>query len=103
MKRTESIVCGTKRDLVAIEGANMSEVEIKKVMDTATAAKVLKRNSKMVKQDAKDFCDAYDYAVTNLADMFLVESICNDYMSGKIKADKAMILIVQLVKNGTRG
>lgn len=81
----------------------MSGAEIKKSMDTATAAKILKRGSRMVAEDAKEFCDAYDYALANLADMFLVESICNDYMSGKIKADKAMILIVQLVKNGTRG
>lgn len=81
----------------------MSGTEIKKSMDTATAAKILKRGSRMVAEDAKEFCDAYDYALANLADMFLVESICNDYMSGKIKADKAMILIVQLVKNGTRG
>ena len=74
-----------------------------RLLDTATAAKILKRGSRMVAEDAKEFCDAYDYALANLADMFLVESICNDYMSGKIKADKAMILIVQLVKNGTRG
>ena len=81
----------------------MSRVELKKGMDTATAAKVLKRGSRMVEEDAKDFCEAYDYAISNLADMFLIESICNDYFSGKITADKAMILIVQLVKNGSRG
>jgi len=81
----------------------MSNAEIKKTMDPATAAKVLKRGSRMVADDAKEFCDAYDYAVATLADMFLVESICNDYFSGKIKADKAMILIVELVKNGKRG
>ena len=77
----------------------MSRNEIKPTMDTATAAKVLKRGSRMVAEDAKEFCDAYDYAVANLADMFLIESICNDYFAGKIKADKAMVLIVELVKN----
>jgi len=77
--------------------------EIKKTMTPAEAAKILKHGSKMVAEDAKAFCDAYDYAVATLADMFLVESICNDYFSGKIKADKAMILIVELVKNGKRG
>jgi len=81
----------------------MSGTEIKKPMDTKTAATILKRGSKLIEEDAKEFCAAYDYALGNLADMFLVESICKDYMSGKIKADKAMILIVQLVNNGTRG
>ena len=77
--------------------------EIKKTMTPAEAAKILKHGSRMVAEDAKAFCDAYDYAVATLADMFLVESICNDYFAGKIKADKAMILIVELVKNGKRG
>ena len=76
---------------------------INKTMTPADAAKILKRGSRIVAEDAKEFCDAYDYAVATLADMFLVESICNDYFSGKIKADKAMILIVELVKNGKRG
>lgn len=80
----------------------MSKTELKPTMDAATAARILKRGSRMVAEDAKEFCDAYDYALSNLADMFLIESICNDYFAGKIKADKAMILIVELVKNGKR-
>lgn len=81
----------------------MSATEIKKPMDTATAARILKHGSRMVAEDAKEFCDAYDFALANLADMFLIESICNDYFSGKVKADKAMIMIVELVKNKKRG
>ena len=81
----------------------MTNTEIKKVMDSATAAKILKRGSRWVADDAKEFCDAYDYAIATLADLFLIESICDDYFSGKIKADKAMILIVELVKNSKKG
>lgn len=73
-----------------------------KPMDTATAARILKRGSKTVAEDAKEFCEAYDYAIAALADMFLIESICTDYFNNKITAQKAMILIVELVQNGRK-
>lgn len=91
----ESIISGIRPAIVAIEGEGMD-----KTMDAAKAAKILKRGSRMVAEDAKEFCDAYDYAVANLADTFLIESICADYMNNKISAPKAMILIIQLVRNG---
>lgn len=69
-------------------------------MDTPTAAKILKRGSKLVEEDAQDLKRAYGYAISTLADMFLVESVVDDYMHNKINAGKAMTLIVQLVRNG---
>lgn len=70
------------------------------------AAKILRENlDKMIyiDSDEEELRAAFEVALENLAEMYLVRSVVDDYIEGRATAIEAMIQLVKLTRNGDRG
>lgn len=69
------------------------------------AAKILRENldkTVFIDEDEEEVRAAYEIALNNLAEMYVVQSLVSDYLENKATAKETILQIIKLTRNGER-